>query len=445
MKTLGERIRLFRERASLTQSQLGNLVGLSFRVISKWENNISAPDVFTLKKLSKILNFSIDEILNENFKYDTVDKCERIIDVLDVDQQKTGQTATYEEVHAKGLWHQEVSAWIGNKKGQYLITRRSENKIIHAGLWAIAAGHVYSGESELQALTRIIEHELNIVPSLYNFKYLITEKQKNEGKHYRYFKSGIEDQRTTTVINKRFEENYILRLDIPAEKINFNTNEISEIKWVTLNQLEQLIKAGKTVFSYNESTKRMLEDLNIDLLDIVDADNNLTGKVEEKQEVHERGLWHREALVFIGNHKMQLLGYKRVATTSVNPGVVVPMFGGHVLAGESYEDGAKRELEEETGLSNKKLTFLMQTKVIERGKLGVINKRHTNYYFCVSDKRIGAFKFPKSEIDGAFWLDFQEAKRIALDGDKSNKILLEPKEELYAKVEQELKKINKAN
>ncbi len=37
----------------------------------------------------------------------------------------------------------------------------------------------------------------------------------------------------------------------------------------------------------------------MELLDIVDENNNLTGKTEEKEVIHKKGLYHREVAVWI--------------------------------------------------------------------------------------------------------------------------------------------------
>ena len=41
----------------------------------------------------------------------------------------------------------------------------------------------------------------------------------------------------------------------------------------------------------------------MELLDVVDENNNLTGKQEEREIVHRDGLWHREVAIWIMNEK----------------------------------------------------------------------------------------------------------------------------------------------
>lgn len=49
----------------------------------------------------------------------------------------------------------------------------------------------------------------------------------------------------------------------------------------------------------------------MELLDVVDENNDLTGIQENKDIIHEKGLLHREIAVFIQNEKGEFLIQKR--------------------------------------------------------------------------------------------------------------------------------------
>ncbi len=59
----GEFIYELRTERNLSQSKLGELVGVSNKAVSKWENGASKPSMDTLKKLADIFGVSIDELL----------------------------------------------------------------------------------------------------------------------------------------------------------------------------------------------------------------------------------------------------------------------------------------------------------------------------------------------------------------------------------------------
>lgn len=61
--SFGNFISALRERRGLSQYQLGALVGLTDKAVSKWENGASKPRIDTMRKLSEVLDVSVDELL----------------------------------------------------------------------------------------------------------------------------------------------------------------------------------------------------------------------------------------------------------------------------------------------------------------------------------------------------------------------------------------------
>ena len=59
----GEKIYKLRKQRGFSQNQLGELLGLSGKTVSKWENGGAKPQLDTMKKLSKIFGVSVDELL----------------------------------------------------------------------------------------------------------------------------------------------------------------------------------------------------------------------------------------------------------------------------------------------------------------------------------------------------------------------------------------------
>ena len=69
-------------------------------------------------------------------------------------------------------------------------------------------------------------------------------------------------------------------------------------------------------------------------------------------------LRHRSTYILVFNPQGELYVQKRPPTKDVFPGYYDPAAGGVVLAGETYEQGAQRELEEEMGIRGIPLTRL---------------------------------------------------------------------------------------
>ena len=73
---LGEKVLKLRKRNNFSQEQLGEQVGVTRQTISNWEFGETSPNPEQLKLLSKTLNTSIDELLENDIKKDKVDKTE---------------------------------------------------------------------------------------------------------------------------------------------------------------------------------------------------------------------------------------------------------------------------------------------------------------------------------------------------------------------------------
>lgn len=60
---IAEQIYALRKNKGITQSELGERVGVSFQAVSKWERGETLPDISVLPDLAKVLETSIDNIL----------------------------------------------------------------------------------------------------------------------------------------------------------------------------------------------------------------------------------------------------------------------------------------------------------------------------------------------------------------------------------------------
>jgi 8-oxo-dGTP pyrophosphatase MutT (NUDIX family) len=86
-----------------------------------------------------------------------------------------------------------------------------------------------------------------------------------------------------------------------------------------------------------------------EIVAIVDAHNNVVGAVP-RREMRAQRLRHRSTYILVFNAQRKLYVQKRTLTKDVFPGYYDVTAGGVVLAGETYEQGAERELEEEMGI-----------------------------------------------------------------------------------------------
>lgn len=62
-QTMGKRIMTLRKEHGLTQEQLAEKLGVSAQAVSKWENDVSCPDISIIPQLADVLRVSTDELL----------------------------------------------------------------------------------------------------------------------------------------------------------------------------------------------------------------------------------------------------------------------------------------------------------------------------------------------------------------------------------------------
>ena len=64
-ETFGQRLLKLRKKKNLTQEAIAKKLNMSPQAISKWENDVSLPDISVLIELSEILDVSVDELLGK--------------------------------------------------------------------------------------------------------------------------------------------------------------------------------------------------------------------------------------------------------------------------------------------------------------------------------------------------------------------------------------------
>jgi len=153
---------------------------------------------------------------------------EEYFDVLTENGEFTGHIATRKECHEKGLWHRVVYAFIINKNGNVLLQKRSENKKLWPNMWDLAVGgHVDSGEIGSQALIRECKEELGLNLNDENVRYLDGFCSINEYEN---------------IINKHFNECYLITKDVEISKLKLQKEEVSEIRWFSRKEILDRIK-----------------------------------------------------------------------------------------------------------------------------------------------------------------------------------------------------------
>ncbi|MBI1788023.1 MAG: NUDIX hydrolase YfcD [Acidobacteria bacterium] len=132
----------------------------------------------------------------------------------------------------------------------------------------------------------------------------------------------------------------------------------------------------------------------MEIVTIVDERNRVVGSAP-RPEMRARRLPHRATYILVFNSRGDLYVQQRTMTKDVYPGYLDPVAGGVVLAGESYEESARRELAEEMGIRDAPL------------------EAHLDFYFEDDSGRVWGRVF-SCVYDGELTLQAEEVESVRL-------------------------------
>lgn len=88
----------FRKNEGLTQEKLAKKLNVSIQAVSKWERSVCLPDLEVLLQLSKMVNKSINELLEEdNYIEDSIIK-DDLIDINNMDKNNLLENKDYKDI-----------------------------------------------------------------------------------------------------------------------------------------------------------------------------------------------------------------------------------------------------------------------------------------------------------------------------------------------------------
>ena len=67
-KTLGTLITELRKENGMTQAQLAEQMGVTDKAVSKWERDLSCPDINSISKLAEVLGTTVEQLMEGNGK-----------------------------------------------------------------------------------------------------------------------------------------------------------------------------------------------------------------------------------------------------------------------------------------------------------------------------------------------------------------------------------------
>ena len=147
-------------------------------------------------------------------------------DLYDKDRKLTGKKIYKGQNIPQGRYYITVVIFIQNSKNEFLLQKRSKNK---DGKWATTGGHPVSGQTSKEGIITEVKEELgiDIVPE--NIKLFKTIKTEDD-----------------------FVDIYYLKENVDVTKIKIQKEEVSDIKWATIEEIKKLIKSEAFSTSHAE-------------------------------------------------------------------------------------------------------------------------------------------------------------------------------------------------
>ena len=176
----------------------------------------------------------------------------------------------------------------------------------------------------------------------------------------------------------------------------------------------------------------------MELIDVVDENNKLTGRVEDRKTVQEESLWHRIVSCWILNNNGEVLLQKRAATKEKKPNIWGKT-GGHVDSGEIPDEAIKREVKEELGIDVPEDQVILVDIFKSRGQ---INKYFGYNYIFVIDNKIDEFTLQKEEVDQVKYYTIEELEELKRNKNQNYVFWNWPDEDFFLEMKK-LKNIRK--
>lgn len=158
-------------------------------------------------------------------------------DLYDADRKPLGRTIKRGDAFADGEYYVCCEIWIQNSRGQLLMTQRHPDKKA-GGLWEFTGGGVLAGETTKQAAVRELEEELGVQVDESELSLLEVYQHRNY-----------------------FMDIFVVKKDMDLATLVLQPEEVVDTKWVSHEELLQMIEEKKVVWSVGIRYGKYKEEL----------------------------------------------------------------------------------------------------------------------------------------------------------------------------------------
>jgi len=158
------------------------------------------------------------------------------LDIVDQNNQPTGEKKLRSEVHTNGYWHRTVHIYffrVKNGHFEILVHLRAKNKDLHPNCWDTRfGGHLQTGETPDQAVLAELKEEVGLDLGLSDL--ISGPITKSE-----YFP------------NNEFNYVYFYKFNDDISKLKFQDNEVQKVKWMKAEDISKDMKDNQSNWSAN--------------------------------------------------------------------------------------------------------------------------------------------------------------------------------------------------
>ena len=147
-------------------------------------------------------------------------------DLYTRDRHPTGETHIRGEKLPPERYHLVVHVWIRNSRGEWLISQRAASRPTFPLMWESVGGSVTAGEDSLTGAIREAEEEVGV---------------RLDPAQGRLVNSTVRE------CFQDIKDDWVFRHDGPIDLRNATTDEVADMRWMSVEEIRKLYDAGELV------------------------------------------------------------------------------------------------------------------------------------------------------------------------------------------------------
>lgn len=295
---------------------------------------------------------------------------------------------------------------------KYLMMHRvSKKNDVNKDKWIGIGGHFEYGESPEDCLLREAMEETGLTLTHYVFRGIVT------------------------FLCDQLEPEYMCLYTADAFTGELTDCEEGILEWVPKSEISRLnLWEGDRIFfrlleenapffslklhyEHNVLQEAVLDGCPMELIDILNPDGTVSGRVGERTVIHREGSFHRTSHTWLvrGNRQTgyDVLLQKRAEGKDAFPGCYDISSAGHIPAGSDALESAVRELKEELGIevSEEELHFVGTLEAsIETEFYGKLFRNHelSTVFVLKKDVDIASLRLQEEEVESVRWIGLED-------------------------------------